>query len=310
MQNFHNILFVSHGLGGESAALMQALSLARNNNAALSALILCPELPESLGGYRQLYINALKDRFRQSLDAARAGLSSEQGVPEVSVAVEPGNTQAERVVRNVLRGGYDLVVKDAESGSRGFKAVDMNLLRKCPCPVWLCRPIERPRTDIQVAVAVDPESEEPAGRELALRLLPLARSLADSCSGELHVISCWDFEIDAYLRQNFSVSISDKELDEATWQAQSGHNARLDQLIEDSGIGGKLETLRVIGRPDEMIPSLIEDRGFDILVMGTVARTGISGFVMGNTAENVLQKIHCSLIALKPSGFVSPVKVD
>lgn len=37
-----------------------------------------------------------------------------------------------------------------------------------------------------------------------------------------------------------------------------------------------------------------------------LARTGISGFFPGNTAENILQKIGCSLLALKPQGFVSP----
>lgn len=46
----------------------------------------------------------------------------------------------------------------------------------------------------------------------------------------------------------------------------------------------------------------------DILVMGTVARTGIPGFIIGNTAENVFQKLSCSLMALKPQGFVSPMK--
>lgn len=30
--------------------------------------------------------------------------------------------------------------------------------------------------------------------------------------------------------------------------------------------------------------------------------------IIGNTAENILQKIDCSLLALKPLGFVSPVK--
>lgn len=42
--------------------------------------------------------------------------------------------------------------------------------------------------------------------------------------------------------------------------------------------------------------------------MGTVARTGIPGFIIGNTAENTLREIRCSLLALKPNGFVSPVK--
>jgi len=42
--------------------------------------------------------------------------------------------------------------------------------------------------------------------------------------------------------------------------------------------------------------------------MGTVARTGILGCLMGNTAENIVVELKCSLLALKPGGFVSPVK--
>jgi universal stress protein E len=57
-----------------------------------------------------------------------------------------------------------------------------------------------------------------------------------------------------------------------------------------------------------MIPSLVEDNEMDILVMGTVARTGIPGFVIGNTAENVLEALKCSVLAMKPNGFVSSVK--
>ena len=48
-------------------------------------------------------------------------------------------------------------------------------------------------------------------------------------------------------------------------------------------------------------------RGVDILVMGSVARSGIAGFLMGNTAENIMRKLDCDLVALKPKGFVSPV---
>lgn len=44
--------------------------------------------------------------------------------------------------------------------------------------------------------------------------------------------------------------------------------------------------------------------------MGTVARTGISGVIIGNTAEAVLEQLQCSVLALKPPGFVTPVKLD
>lgn len=59
---------------------------------------------------------------------------------------------------------------------------------------------------------------------------------------------------------------------------------------------------------EEMIPNFVKDKKNDILVMGTVARTGIPGFIIGNTAENTFQELTCSLMALKPQEFISPVK--
>ncbi len=47
----------------------------------------------------------------------------------------------------------------------------------------------------------------------------------------------------------------------------------------------------------------------DLLVMGTVCRTGVPGFLIGNTAESVLQQVDCSVLAVKPEGFVTPVKL-
>jgi hypothetical protein len=42
--------------------------------------------------------------------------------------------------------------------------------------------------------------------------------------------------------------------------------------------------------------------------MGTVCRTGVPGFFIGNSAENVRQHVDCSSLAVKPKGFVTPVK--
>ena len=50
--------------------------------------------------------------------------------------------------------------------------------------------------------------------------------------------------------------------------------------------------------------------GIDLVVMGTVGRSGISGMLIGNTAERVLRKLPCSVLAVKPEGFVSPVRLD
>ena len=42
--------------------------------------------------------------------------------------------------------------------------------------------------------------------------------------------------------------------------------------------------------------------------MGTVGRSGIDGVIIGNTAEKVLNRIECSVLALKPPGFVTPIR--
>ncbi|MGZ8319079.1 MAG: universal stress protein, partial [Telluria sp.] len=195
MQNFHSILFVSEGLTDDLDALKQALSLARNTNADLRALIVCPEFPKALAKYREKYETSLAQQLNALIQTARETTGvSETEIP-VPIDVESGSTRAVRIIGHVLRHGHDLVIKEAErkEGGVGFKAVDMELLRKCPCPVWLSRPINRHWREMKVAVAIDPQSPEPEGREPALRLLQLARSLADTCSGELNIVSCWDY---------------------------------------------------------------------------------------------------------------------
>ena len=44
--------------------------------------------------------------------------------------------------------------------------------------------------------------------------------------------------------------------------------------------------------------------------MGTMARSGIAGLLIGNTAERVLRKLPCSVLAVKPDGFVSPERLE
>lgn len=310
MQKFHNILFVSQGIADETDALKQALSIARNNQAELRALIVCPEFPKEMADYTEKYKASLIVQLQKSIQASRNIVKiSENDVP-VTIEVESGSTPAIRIVRQVLKHAHDLLIKEAEpkEGGKGFKAMDMELLRKCPSPVWLCRPINKHSNEMKIAVAIDPESIAPEGYDLSLRLLERSRFLADSCNGELNIISCWDYEFEEYLRNNVWIKVQEDALIRTVNEAQSQHRAALERVIHKSGVGGKILLHHVRGHADHIIPQYIVDRNIDILVMGTVARTGIPGFVIGNTAENIVQKLGCSLLALKPNGFVSPVK--
>ncbi|MEL6208021.1 MAG: universal stress protein [Pseudomonadota bacterium] len=70
-----------------------------------------------------------------------------------------------------------------------------------------------------------------------------------------------------------------------------------------------LRTHSLRGEARDIIPEKVAELGVDILVMGSIARTGIPGFIIGNTAEDVLNRVECSVMIVKPPGYVSPVKV-
>jgi nucleotide-binding universal stress UspA family protein len=55
------------------------------------------------------------------------------------------------------------------------------------------------------------------------------------------------------------------------------------------------------------MPAFIEAEGIDLVVMGTLSRTGVAGLIAGNTAEKVFYSADCSVLAVKPPDFVSPV---
>jgi hypothetical protein len=59
-----------------------------------------------------------------------------------------------------------------------------------------------------------------------------------------------------------------------------------------------------------VIPRHARQSGVDLVVMGTVARRGLAGLITGNTAERLLHGLSCSLLAIKPEGFVTPVTLD
>ena len=51
----------------------------------------------------------------------------------------------------------------------------------------------------------------------------------------------------------------------------------------------------------------MREQQVELLVIGTVGRSGIPGLLIGNTAEQVLAEVTCSILAFKPAGFVSPI---
>ena len=200
------------------------------------------------------------------------------------------------MIRLVLRNDHDLVVagtrhlgelKSFLLGSTGIK-----LLRKCPCPVWITQP--RAGQDIKsILVAHDLRTVGDLAMELGC-------SMAELHGAQLHVLHSLDFpELDGTFPSKISVD-----------------NSSQLRAIAEQHIRGQLANFEfasapqvhiVKDRPDVATLSHIDRHNIELLVMGTIARTGVAGLLVGNTAERLLPRIPCSVLAVKPPGFESPV---
>ncbi len=311
MKKFNAILYVTNGIFNETEGLKQAMKLVSANRLKLDVLLVYPALPKTQDSYADSYGEYLEEQLSETLEQTRQSLQfTVDQVPLHIVRQRVEIPPAIEMIRHVMKEGYDLVIKEAEPGEddRGFRSTDMTLLRKCPSAVWLARPVKHGREKVRIAVAVDAETRDSAEKALSIRLLQLARSMADTFEGSLGILSCWDYELEQFLRYKAWANITEEEQQKNIQEAEEDHKMLLQKLIDESGIGEDHRVVRMRGEPDRHIPDFIKNEQVDILVMGTVARTGILGFLIGNTAENILNTISCSLMALKPRGFVSPVK--
>lgn len=305
MSIYQNILYTSRGTSIETGSLKQILLLAQEQQSQISILITFPEFPKKLENYQNTLEKQLKENIEETIKTNAPEL-----INKVEISFESTSKPAVNIIQKAIRNSHDVVLKQAplHGDESGFDGLDQELLRKCPCPVLLYRkPIHEFQKPVMV-VAIDPQSNESSGDELAVNLLKTADSIAQLLKGELVILSCWDYEFQDYLHNNAFIHISENEIMNAVTEAQSKHKDDMNKLIIKAGIKDKYREQHLRGKPEVVIPKYLEDYNVDLLLMGTIARTGISGFFIGNTAENVLHNISCSLLAMKPPGFVSPVK--
>lgn len=320
MKRFNNILFVSEQLDHNLAAFERAVALAEQHQTRLSVADAVPEPPSRLQSITdELSPAMLTDALREECQDALAQLVTAHGRGmQVDIQVLSG-PRFLAIIRTVLRNGHDLVIKAAHDDTtfkeRIFGSQDTHLLRKCPCPVWLLRPTPQPRCS-KIMAAVDPGQnlDQDTSEHLNRQILELATTLAIADLAELHVVHVWDAFGEQLLRHGRG-QVAPESVNAYVERERRHHNRWLDGLIDQTvtkitnqaGDYLKPQIHMAKGWARDVIPALAKDLDIDLMVMGTVARTGIPGFIIGNTAEIILNRIDCSVLAVKPEGFVSPV---
>jgi nucleotide-binding universal stress UspA family protein len=326
MKRFNNILCVMESQAAGKCALERAVALAEHNQAELTVVDVMPRMSAGIGmpdggpissDLRAAMVREHEARIVSLIEPYRKRLDVKHGVLTGTPFLE--------IIRAVLRNGHDLVVKCPESPDwldRLFSGDDMHLLRKCPCPVWMVKP-ELGESYQRILAAVDvgdsyPPEELKTRQALNRTVMELAGSLAVSEFAELHVVNAWQAIGENTLRHNAFIRTPEDEVNAYVEQVQRHQAQRLDELMHETGaklgpdamdyLKPQLHLLKGSARKE--IPALAKRLQVDCIVMGTVARTGIRGFIMGNTAETILEQIDCSVLAIKPPGFVTPVVLE
>ncbi len=322
MKRFSNILLIVDERADYSAALNRGISLAKNNQARLTVCAIVDTVPDNM------QIGVISITPRELLDIAVAEKrdwlhdtveSVQSDGVHLDTKVLVGKPFIE-MIRQVLRHDHDLIIKcaDLDGGLRQilFSSTDMHLMRKCPCPVWIIKPTEH-HTYRRILAAVDRDSEEPLKGELNRQILEMSASLARAQFSEIHVVHAWDVFGEELLRSH-SLSFSQAGFDAMVEEEAATRKCWLDDLANKYGVFAGTGTeyasdihLHVVkGDAQFVVPQLARDLSVDLVVMGTLARTGIAGLFMGNTAESILAQLDCSVLTIKPSGFVSPVMLE
>ncbi|MCB2262866.1 MAG: universal stress protein [Candidatus Thiosymbion ectosymbiont of Robbea hypermnestra] len=308
MKRFKNIIYYADGALSPCPALDRAVTLARTNQARLTVLDVLPRAEPVAGLEARLGIDldtVLREQRQTQLEKLVAGYQEPDTL--IYTQVLTGNGFVE-LIRSVLRGGHDLVIKAARPpegvSERLFGSTDMHLLRKCPCPVWIDRPAAATPYRSLLA-AVDPATEESTGT--AHLVMDLATSLAEREATQVQVLHAWRLYGESMLRSGRG-RIPEAEVDLLLEQSRTTHRDQLAALLRGYGMGVDDPNVHLVkGEPAPSILQTAEHCAADLIVMGTLGRSGIPGLIIGNTAEDVLQATRASVLAVKPEGFVSPV---
>lgn len=291
-------------------AFHQALAFADQQKAVVTLLTVVEDLEEIqeltkhsfttldlLDKATATYHQQLKEHvavLRQQYPHVTFGTQIRMGIPFIEI------------IKSAAEGKADLIIIDThrqhKQSACQWGSTTRHLMRKSPTPIWA---IHHNQSKIQRVVAsVDVTGEDSEG--LNETILALAHEFASVNEASLYPCHAWRLETEGYLRKwnhctDLDIALIAKEL-------RSERSARLrNLLLPYEQLTTPVHSRLLEGDARKALPDFVRKEEIDLVIMGTLSRTGIAGFLMGNTAESMLDELQCSVITLKPKGFRSPI---
>jgi len=321
--HFSNILCVLSDSHRQDDVVAQALHIAQSHQASLTIMLALEALPPNANMVMEsfAYIDSQQSMENQAKSWLTEQSKSWSKQYNIETKATVGNPLID-IVTEVINNQFDLVIKRADEGflDRLFGSLDMRLFRKCPCPVWILNKKNSSQYK-NVVASLDlnyhyPENEVAVRRQLNMDILRHATQIALLEFSQLHIVHVFDSIPENMLRDGF-ISFDSEPADSDLADIHQERELALNELLtelESELAPDVLEFLKpqkhiVHGYTRREIAATAKSLDADLVVMGTVAKLGIPGFLMGSTAEDTIHQLRCAVVGVKPKGFVSPISV-
>jgi len=301
---FERILAVVSPTREKQAALERAIGLGRSYQCPVEAFV-CIYDPY-IAGERFADSDGLA-KARETLKAstgewlkARLTEIDTRGV-ELSTHVGWGSPLCETVLARAAKIDADLIVKDTHHHPRLERALfsntDWNLLRGFEHALWLVKTGDWPEHPVIMA-CVDPVQEHERPHGLDLRILDVAGSVKEVLSGDLHVVHAYPSISNSVLAISAIPGAAGFPLDVSEESIVEEHQEALNKLIAGHAAPGT-EVHFVAGSPRDVVLEHSKITRANVVVMGVVARGALKRLMLGSTAEQVLDKLPCDVLAVR-----------
>lgn len=193
----------------------------------------------------------------------------------------------------VFKSSY--VHKQAE---RVHSTSDWALLRESPCPVLLMHHNSN-WANRRVLAAVNLATQDKAHQRLNEKIIAMANSFRVDYGADVHFVNT--VPRDAATHRNGHADSDDLLFFTVAsdFADTPGHAPEVtEELLLKHCASDKAHVHIERGNLVDTILSEAEQLDVDLIIVGTIARTGIKGRIIGNTAEKLLDKVKCDLLTL------------
>ncbi|KZN43027.1 universal stress protein E [Pseudoalteromonas luteoviolacea CPMOR-2] len=306
MDKIKRILTVIDPTKEQQNSLERSISLAKKTGAQITAFLsiydFSYEMTTMLSRDEReaMRLAVIKDR-----EAWISDLITDYEGLEITAKVVWHNRPYEAIIEEVLKAQFDIVIKSTHQHdtlkSVIFTPTDWHLIRKCPTPVLLVKDQAWPE-DGEIIAAVNAVSDNEQHQTLNKRIIKDALFICDLANASLSLVNTYPatpvniaIEIPEFNPSQYSEAVKKHHEDE-TWSLANEFNLAKETCIIEEGL------------PEDVIPSIAQKKSAELVVIGTVGRTGLSAALIGNTAEHVIDSLDCDVLALKPDGYKSPLE--